>query len=251
MSRHHAPAVVRYEDPIRKRRLRALQGFGIMLVLVLAGWLGYRQGALDASRAPVAIDAPGFESTLLQTRSDVDAETITRLRQDIADLGAANLELEQELSFYRSVMAPGEGDEPVLLRAPRFARIGEEIGLWQYEFVVQQGTRRRADYRGELAVVIEGSMAGSAEGESVGFPLHELAEALGGSSHTLRFRYFQRIRGELRLPEGFVPERVILEASLTEPGGVTVQAAYDWTESGVAGQPPASNGARDNRDNRE
>lgn len=247
MSRHHAPAVVRYEDPARTRRRRALLVLGIGLALAVTGWLGYRQGALEAGRQPLAVDGPGLESTLLQTRSAVDAETITRLRQDIADLGAANLELEQELSFYRSVMAPGEGDEPVLLRAPRFEQIGEDTGLWQYEFVVQQGTRRRGDYRGELAVRIEGSMAGVTEGEPVRFALKDLAKALGGSSHTLRFRYFQRIRGELRLPEGFMPERVILEASLTEPGGVTVQAAYDWAESGVAGQPPVSNGNLDSR----
>ena len=72
-----------------------------------------------------------------------------------------------------------------------------------------QQTRNKAVVKGNLSVEISGSESQQAKSYS-------LTELMPGESEplTFSFKYFQVITGELRLPEGFLPEQVTVDAEI-------------------------------------
>jgi hypothetical protein len=167
--------------------------------------------------------------TRLETRAEVDRATISALRRDIAEAQVQIEELERELVFYRGVMAPEEQDSPLIVRPPIFLP-GDTESLWRYQLVVQQGARAESARQGDLWVSFLSAGDATVEAEAVEYRLDELDPTLGGDALTLNFRYFQKIEGELQLPEGFVPERVVLTVRLSKPKSDDIRRVFAWKD---------------------
>jgi hypothetical protein len=59
-----------------------------------------------------------------------------------------------------------------------------------------------------------------------------LKEASGGALDKLklRFKYFQNNEGEIVLPKGFLPSRVLVELVPTGKGMTRVKKTFDWSD---------------------
>ncbi|MDP5208760.1 DUF6776 family protein [Microbulbifer sp. 2205BS26-8] len=132
-------------------------------------------------------------------------------------------ELKQEISFYRGVMAPADGGEGVSIGRFILSQTAD-ARMYQYKLQVQQSAARRNVVRGSATVTV----VGREDGQVKRYPLKALSEQVESESIALRFKYFQNIEGELRLPEGFVPEGVELLLKSTGRKGFNIEQRYGW-----------------------
>ncbi len=225
MARHHPRTVIRRDHPRRILLVRVLLVLGFVLLVLLAYGTGHRYGSI--SRVPLNDGSDEFRARIseLETRAELDKQTLSTLMESLAQSRGVNTELEGELAFYREVMAPEELAEGVRLRVPRVGPTADPL-RWRYELVVHQGQPAEARFIGELKLRVVGRVLGQPEV----LDLPDLDERLAGQPLPINFRYFQRFEGELLLPPGFTPERVEVDVALRKPKVNRVSAAHDWSE---------------------
>lgn len=229
MSIHHRKAIVRREYLPHTILWRGLLALCILGSLILAFYLG--RGSQDSALLPYDDGADRLHAQLveLETRLLVDGQTISELREELTLSRGGIDELERELAFYRSVLAPEEQSAGVILRTPVLRSLGVP-GLWRYQLVAQQGGQTRSSgktvYKGELQVTFVGVERGIPQR----YTLSELDGQLAADTLNLSFRYFQRREGELALPPGFEPERVELQFAMAKPTSQLIDASFAWEE---------------------
>src|SRR5690606_23358251 len=131
--------------------------------------------------------------------------------------------LEEDITFYRGLMAPTENRRGLTIGSVDEIATGVSR---QYDFkvVVQQLATNHQVLNGTLTVDIVGHQ----EGVVRRIPLSELSPQVDEENIKLRFKYFQNIQGQLQLPEGFEPERIELLAKSTGRDGVSVEKKFGW-----------------------
>lgn len=160
---------------------------------------------------------------ILERSSQIDQQAA----QDVkADLGQLETELQgarEEIEFYRGIVAPGDVQSG--LRIHRFAMVnGTDAGEYHYDLVLTQLKRNDRYVTGVVDWKIAGLMLGE-PGELA------LAGVTNPAVRQLkfRFRYFQELAGTITLPDGFEPEKVILEVIPEGKGKPQpVKQTFDW-----------------------
>lgn len=120
------------------------------------------------------------------------------------------LVLRKELSFYQKVMAPELDQEGFIIDSFEVFNTHSE-NYYRFALVLMQYDKHRDTVKGSINVTIKGSKNGTPAQIS-------LSEALASQSSQLpfSFRYFEILKGEFNLPDGFMPEQVIVESVLKE-----------------------------------
>ncbi len=234
---HHLETVVLRRDPRRRRRLHAV---AVLAVLVLpgGGWLaGYWQAGADHLRAAAEREMLAAQVSTLQQRlvtaeerlaitrlgADVDNQTLDTLRQSLREEQAMVAELREELSFYRSLMAPEEREQGLGIRSWELYPL-PVAGRYHFKLVLHQQARHHAQLQGHVTV----ELAGLLDGDEQVLPLHGLSTDIEQQDIRLRFTYFQNIEGELELPQGFQPLRVNVAAHSSRPRQSRVERSFGW-----------------------
>lgn len=209
-------------DPLRRRRLRVYGALALVLALLAAyvgGEIRGRQGEISAERErdELLLQVRELEEQLQSARDDLALQRTStemaeqaqsQVRQEIRSLRDQVAELEEAVSFYKNVMAPGSREEGLHIEKLDLEPAAEP-GLYRYKLVLIQ----LGDNRAYLSGQVQMQMAASSEEEAVTIDHGSL---LADDSETrFRFRYFQELSGHLRLPEGVAPERVTVEAVAT------------------------------------
>jgi hypothetical protein len=159
----------------------------------------------------------------LKLASEVDQASSEGVRNQVIALKSQIAALEEDISFYRGLMAPTEdrrgltiGSMDVIATAvPR--RYG-------FKIVVQQLATNHQVLNGDLKV----NVIGQENGLVRTIPLSELSPQISEDAIKLRFKYFQNIEGQIELPEGFEPERIELVAKSSGRDGVSVEKKFGW-----------------------
>lgn len=150
---------------------------------------------------------------------DVDSQALNALRIDLQESSAEMARLSEEVTFYRSLMAPNAVAKG--LQIARFEAQSLASGASSYHLLLTQIASRRTWLSGKVRVDIAGR---TATGERV-LPLTEFA-SLDEYPLRFRFRYFQDLRGELRMPEGFAPHQV--EVTVERSGKKPLTRTFPW-----------------------
>jgi len=187
-----------------------------------------RQSAVKAAQDKVmqlqeSLDIALGELEMQRTRNEVDSKALEMLRKDMAAERERTAELEEGLSFYRSMVVSEDPDKWLYLRQPELVP-GATPNRVAYRIFVHQKEREFEMVEGELQVEISGKQGI----EEVSYPLARLSADFGGGGVALHFRYFQSIEGEMELPEGFVPAEITLVARASKPRAAEVREVYPW-----------------------
>ena len=234
LSRPHLSAT----DARRYRRVQVVVATLLLAVVLLAGfYLGqraaysgmgldpqvYRAMQEDLVESEAVMAQLRAELDVQQARHEMDQQALELVRREIAAQKEQIAAQEEGLRFYKSLMAPGEIAQGLSLRPPELVAL-EEPGQFAFRIVAQQEARKHSLLKGDLSAVLNGELAD----QEVSYSLAELSDDLEPGKVPLRFRYFQSIEGELRLPEGFEPRSVDLVATATAPRKMEVREQFPW-----------------------
>jgi len=226
------------------------RGLMMMAVVLLSGagsvagyWLGRSTAELDRThlsameRLNVAnqttIDR--LNATLVEANlsREVDQDAARALKDSIRELRDDVASLTEEVTFYKSLMAPSS-----LARGLQIAdfelQAMEREDQFTFHLLLTQAESRRDWVQGDATLEIHGRMTGSdtvtAETEQV-LPLTEL---IGDATYPLkfRFRYFQDLTGVITLPAGFLPERIVITAGKRGASAENLTRSFEWTVAG-------------------
>lgn len=221
--------------------LRVLSCLGVAVVVVAAAVFGYwfavQKSGLDQDylaaleareRAQqVRIEALNRELANAELAQSVDAQATGSLRDTISELHDRVASLREEVTFYKSLMAPSSIERGLQI-AEFDLGPGESERQFTYHVLLTQAEERRSWIQGDVRVEVEG-MQPDAAGNPVAqvLALSTLAE-LESYPLRFRFRYFQDISGTFRLPEGFRPRSVTVTAIPKGNASDRIERTFDW-----------------------
>lgn len=237
-------SIVIQDDPVARRRRRLLLGLAAIVLFVLGALVGAWGNlylGLESTwenrqlRSQIVSQARQLEELRqwksdAETRREIDRAALEMVRNELAEQQETITELEKGVHFYRSLMAPGELAEGLSVHSIDL-KPGSD-GAYQFRILVQQSSRKHQLLTGDMKVLVHGER----NGEHIAYNLSDLSEQVPDADIRLRFKYFQAIDGELKLPDGFTPTVVSTTARSNKPRRAVVQKEFPWTSTGE-GQP--------------
>lgn len=178
---------------------------------------------LDELRQRMAVLSSGEQ--LAQQSNEQSRQTIKLLEEQ-------NFKQQQELAFYKGVLAPDSKVNGLLIRSFDI-HATETPGLYRFKLMLSRIGKDDKPLQGRLNVQLEGSLNGKAKN----LPLIQLSGDLPDGSTDkaipFAFKHLQAIpdggrMGELRIPEGFAPKRIRIKADVE--GGKAVERQIEWTD---------------------
>jgi hypothetical protein len=160
---------------------------------------------------------------MLEKGGEVDRRSTEGLRQNLVDLRTQIATLQEEVAFYKGIMAPSTTRQDL-----RIQKVDIEPTLeqrrYRYKVVVTQvGTNQR--FVSGLAAV---NITGVLDGKQVVYGLRDVSEDVQDYGIKYRFRYFQEIVGDLVLPEGFTAESVEVVLQTNGSKANRVEQTFPW-----------------------
>ncbi len=229
--------VVRYRPA--RRRLLWLSLLALALLAIAASFLLgthvtvqrydellQREQALRVERDALARRNQELEQQVvnLQRGADVDREVIEEVRQAMHDYRQQIARLEEEITFFKGLMAPGS--EAVGLDIHSFTVQRTELASrYDFKLLLRQVAKEHGVIQGYATV----TLVGDGESGPLELPLSELSSEVEDERIKLRFRYFQAVEGSLDLPEGFRPRQVALAARASGRQPQEVDKLLDWS----------------------
>jgi hypothetical protein len=213
----------------------------LLALLLLVGWQLYELGKvrgvaelaglrvqvqqLKRSNKELVRETSGLRDRLaIQERSSqIDRQAAQAVRSELGQLEEALQEAREEVEFYRGIVAPGDVDPG--LRIHRFDLEEDPApGEYHYDLVLTQLKRNDKFVSG----VVDWKIFGMLHDEPVVLALDGVTEP-AVQQLKFRLRYFQDLAGTVKLPDGFVPNRVELTVSPQGKGKQTpVVQSFDW-----------------------
>lgn len=144
------------------------------------------------------------------------------LRKSLQEQESQIAEQERALDFYRTLMDPGANKKGLVLNSYAIYP-GENAQQLDLHLIFVQYAKRRTTMRAKANITIKGSFQGKQK-------LLNLADLLGdgAENNALSFRYFQRLRYQLTLPEGFEPQSLLVQADIKSRNSKPWQLELPW-----------------------
>ena len=175
-------------------------------------------------RSNSLIDEMRQEIALLKVDGVIDDKANEEVRQTIESLQEVNAELNEEVSFYKGVMAPNFAKKG--LRIEKLDMAADSERSVKYSLLLTQVVDTHHWLQGEVEISVRGQYGI----EEKSLVLSELDKGKADAVR-FRFRYFQNINGKMTLPEGFEPREVMIVAQ-SSGGKQRLEKGFDWPLSG-------------------
>ena len=170
------------------------------------------------------IDKMRQELAVLKISGVIDDKVNEEVRQTIESLQELNAQLNEEVRFYKGVMAPKITKKG--LRIEKLDMTADSERSVKYSLLLTQVVDEHDWLQGEVKISVRGQH-GIEEKRLV---LSELDKEKSDAIR-FRFRYFQNINGRMTLPDGFEPHEVMIVAQ-SLGGDQRLKKGFDWPLSG-------------------
>lgn len=221
------------------RFLKRLVLLLLVVLLAVASFISGRFEALEAQEQAIAerdqllkdLQVAHDEAlsknqrvVMLEKGGEVDRKSTEGLRQNMVDLRSQIATLQEEIAFYKGIMAPSSRKQD--LRIQKFD-LEKSLEDRRYKFklvLTQVGTNQR--FISGLAGV---NIAGVLNGKQKVYGLRDISDDIQDYGIKYKFRYFQEIAGELVLPDGFIPESVDVVLQSNGSKSKRIENSFPWT----------------------
>ena len=230
---HHWLDQYRALPPSRQRWIRrgawTLGAVAVFVLGIAAGrGLGFPNG-LEARARRLATQNATLQDQIqsLQQQQQTASTAMAALKQSLGARDSELQKLKQEQAFYSKLIGI-DGDRSGL--GVHGIAVTQVPGTDAWNFVTTLvNTAENADAaRGTLTLAVEGVRGG----KLATLDWADLAGPGAKDGVPFAFKFFQQVRGSFVLPNGFVPNRVVI--TLRPKGGASVTRRLDWSEAVAA-----------------
>jgi hypothetical protein len=207
-----------------------IAAFVVFLLALLFGAWGVWQVARDSRAAACDTGAGNDAAQRIATlaRSDqVSRDANNRLQATLADREEQIAQLRADVDFYERLVGATGQRHGLTVHALRMSR--QPGGAWHFTAVLTQNLDRGGVSSGNVELAIEGSE----QGRLRTLDWAALRQQPRAAGVPYSFRYFEEVQGDVFLPAGFTPSRVLVR--LQPRGDATVEHAVSWAEATTAG----------------
>ncbi len=213
----------------------------IAALLVGAGYLMFEFGRIQAGydiidmvseREDHAEQIRGLENgiivlneqiALLETHRDIDREAYKDVETSLTSLQAKIQEQTDALAFYRGIVSPRDGKAGLRVQDFRLTR-GIEEREYTIRLVLVQAKKHSRKVSGDVNI----SIAGQMNGVETSYEYAQLLPADAEKKWAYSFRYFQDFDRQVVLPDGFTPERIVVQVKSRTRSIASIEASYSW-----------------------
>jgi hypothetical protein len=223
--------VVVAHRPGRRAAIRALVVVGFVLVAATSFQYGQMRAGVDLTSVERLLseqETSTQKNVELERRladaklsTAVDSEANEELRRTIKSLRDELADAEEEVRFYRELMAPSESQKGLRIEKLDLNRVDSE--RYEYRLMLTQIVDRHEWVKGDVQL----SIVGLREGNEQVLSLTDLSEV---EEYPLKFkfRYFQEFTGSVAIPVGFEPARILVTAQASGAER-QLQRTFPWT----------------------
>lgn len=217
--------------PRRPGHPRAALAALVVAALLLGLWGGWRSFAPAPANARERLHAQAARLAALEQQAATLARSDQISRQANADLQATLAERDEEIAglradvaFYERFVGATGQRHGLAVHDLRLEPQGDPR-LWHFVATLTQNLNRGAISTGHLQLVVEAS-----DGRSMRrLDWNVLRQQAGAAEIAYSFRYFQQVEGDIVLPRGLTPVRVI--ARLLPASGAAVEQSFTWRDA--------------------
>jgi hypothetical protein len=238
-SKQHEMVVVPYR-PL----YRTVIFFVFLLFMAALSWLTYEYGMsqgielkvavvqerdeirVQLEEARITIQSMRSEIADLKLGEEVDALATEDVRKTVESLQTRIAQLNEEILFYKGVMAPSVGEKGLRIERLKVQKTTVP-DRFKYSLRLTQVVDKHEYVQGGVRINFKG-LEGQSEKE---FKLSDL-DKTRQEAIRFRFKYFQNIDGELTLPQGFEPREVMIVAQPTGGNAQRLEKKFDWQLTG-------------------
>ncbi|MGB0495649.1 MAG: DUF6776 family protein [Kangiellaceae bacterium] len=143
------------------------------------------------------------QSTLVESLSNQD------LIKNIQTLELEQKSLQEELRFYRNIMAPEKDAKGLNIDQLVITKIDNE-GQFHFRLTIIQAQKQAQFLKGNAELVVFGHDKDKQDNQ-LSYRFRELGN-FKASDFNFQFKYFQNLQGFIQLPKEFVPQRLVATA---------------------------------------
>ena len=162
----------------------------------------------------------------LETTAKTEQETYREVSGTLRELQEKIQEQREAIAFYRGIISPEESESGLRIQDLEVVR-GTEPDHYRLRMVLVQVKRHHRQVYGKVQLSVDGAM----NGEVVSLPYARLLPGNASERWNYGFRYFQDFERELRMPEGFTPQRINVELAPSGRGNKGIRQTFDWSTS--------------------
>jgi hypothetical protein len=218
---------------------RAGAGLVVALLVFLAALLFGAWGLWQVGRTakappcdPVANEELAQRVSTLTRSDQVSREANTRLQAVLAEREEEIAGLRADVQFYERLVGATGQRRGLSVHALRMRP--QQAGAWHFTAVLTQNLERGSISSGRVTLAVEGSQGGRLQRLDWG----TLRQQPAAPGVEYSFRYFQEVEGDVFLPAGFTPVRVIVR--LQPSRGAAVEHSVTWADATAPASASAS-----------
>jgi hypothetical protein len=161
------------------------------------------------------------QNIVLDRSHQIDHEACRSLSEELKTAQDKRLGAEKEASLLRRLMQENGGG--ILEIKDLTLKKAAELGQFTYNFTVSQLVQDFGESDGDVRMEI----IGKRNGKKTVLPLAEL-KGSKPPKHEMKLKHFQNFDGQIRLPDGFEPENLVVEIKPRTDGLVPVSETFPW-----------------------
>ncbi len=162
---------------------------------------------------------------VLEKGGEVDRQAAEGIRQTVKELKIQVATLEEEVIFYKGIMAPSGQDKGLRISKIIIQPL-EKMSMYRYSIMMTQVADNTSYIKGLAAV----NFVGIEEGKRKIIPLRELDQKINELGVKFSFRYFQEIAGEVTMPASFKVEQVQVVLQSSGSKAQRVEETIEWSQ---------------------
>lgn len=161
---------------------------------------------------------------MLQRSGQIDRQAAGELQNEIKKLQDENYRLKGELEFYQNILATTGSSDGLNIQGMQLQKLAVSGG-YHFKLVLTHVSKDIRDVEGMVDISIEGRQG--AEDKTL-----EVSDLLMSPAvdFSYKFRNFKRLEGNLSIPQGFTPYRVIVRLTPKDGKNSKIKRVFNWTE---------------------
>ena len=213
-------------------------GIAYALVAVFLLCLGFGAWGLWATFGPRPNDARATIALQAERIGELEQQVATLSRSDQIsrdanrDLQGTLAERDEEIAglradvaFYERFVGSTAKRHGLTVHQLKLQPQAPATGAWHFTATLTQNLNRGAVNRGTLTLAVEGTRNGKLQQ----LDWAELRQGSTAPGVDYSFKYFQEVEGDILLPEGLQPIRVVVR--LDPARGAGVEQSFNWEEA--------------------